>query len=156
MNRKYQVKMSLEEKINADIKVAMLAKDKDKLEALRAVKSAVLLAKSEKIGVELSEEIELKLLQKLVKQRRDAAEIYKQQSRSDLADSELFQADVIEYYLPDQLSPDEVRVVLKQIASEIGVASMKDMGKLIGAASQKLAGSADGKLISTLVKEMLS
>jgi uncharacterized protein YqeY len=148
--------MSLEEKINADIKVAMLAKDKDKLEALRAVKSAVLLAKSEKIGVELSEEIELKLLQKLVKQRRDAAEIYKQQSRSDLADSELFQADVIEYYLPDQLSPDEVRVVLKQIASEIGVASMKDMGKLIGAASQKLAGSADGKLISTLVKEMLS
>ena len=148
--------MSLEEKINADIKVAMLAKDKDKLEALRAVKSAVLLAKSEKIGVELSEEIELKLLQKLVKQRRDAAEIYKQQSRSDLADSELFQANVIEYYLPDQLSPDEVRVVLKQIASEIGVASMKDMGKLIGAASQKLAGSADGKLISTLVKEMLS
>ena len=148
--------MSLEEKINADIKVAMLAKEKEKLEALRAVKSAVLLAKSEKIGVELSEEIELKLLQKLVKQRRDAAEIYKQQSRSDLADSELFQADVIEYYLPDQLSPDEVRVVLKQIASEIGVASMKDMGKLIGAASQKLAGSADGKLISTLVKEMLS
>jgi uncharacterized protein YqeY len=123
--------MSLEDKINADIKVAMLAKDKDKLEALRAVKSAVLLAKSEKIGVELSEEIELKLLQKLVKQRRDAAEIYKQQSRSDLADSELFQANVIEYYLPDQLSPDEVRVVLKQIASEIGVASIKDMGKLI-------------------------
>ena len=148
--------MSLEEKINADIKVAMLAKDKDKLEALRAVKSAVLLAKSEKIGVELSEEIELKLLQKLVKQRRDAAEIYKQQSRSDLADSELFQANVIEYYLPDQLSPDEVRVVLKQIASEIGVASIKDMGKLIGAASQKLAGQADGKLISTLVKELLS
>ena len=148
--------MSLEEKINADIKVAMLAKEKEKLEALRAVKSAVLLAKSEKIGVELSEEIELKLLQKLVKQRRDAAEIYKQQIRSDLADSELFQADVIEYYLPDQLSPDEVRVVLKQIASEIGVASIKDMGKLIGAASQKLAGQADGKLISTLVKELLS
>ena len=148
--------MSLEEKINADIQVAMLAKDKEKLEALRAVKSAVLLAKSEKIGVELSEEIELKLLQKLVKQRRDADEIYKQQSRSDLADSELFQANVIEYYLPDQLSPDEVRVVLKQIASEIGVASIKDMGKLIGAASQKLAGRADGKLISTLVKEMLS
>ena len=151
-----QVKMSLEDKINADIKLAMLAKEKEKLEALRAVKSAVLLAKSEKIGVELSEEIELKLLQKLVKQRRDAAEIYKQQNRSDLADSELFQADVIEYYLPDQLSPDEVRVVLKQIASEIGVASIKDMGKLIGAASQKLAGQADGKLISTLVKELLS
>ena len=148
--------MSLEEKINADIKVAMLAKDKDKLEALRAVKSAVLLAKSEKIGVELSEEIELKLLQKLVKQRRDAADIYKQQSRADLADSELFQANVIEYYLPDQLSPDEVRVVLKEIASEMGLTSLKDMGKLIGAASQKLAGRADGKLISTLVKELLS
>jgi uncharacterized protein YqeY len=148
--------MSLEDKINADIKTAMLAKEKDKLEALRAVKSAVLLAKSEKIGVELSEDIELKLLQKLVKQRRDAAEIYKQQSRSDLADSELFQAGVIEMYLPEQLSPDEVRVVLKEIATEMGLTSIKDMGKLIGAASQKLAGKSDGKLISTLVKELLS
>jgi uncharacterized protein YqeY len=148
--------MSLEDKINADIKTAMLAKEKDKLEALRAVKSAVLLAKSEKIGVELSEDIELKLLQKLVKQRKDAAEIYKQQSRSDLADSELFQASVIEMYLPEQLSPDEVRVVLKEIATEMGLTSIKDMGKLIGAASQKLAGKSDGKLISTLVKELLS
>jgi uncharacterized protein YqeY len=134
----------------------MLAKEKDKLEALRAVKSAVLLAKSEKIGVELSEDVELKLLQKLVKQRKDAAEIYKQQSRSDLADSELFQASVIEMYLPEQLSPDEVRVVLKEIATEMGLTSIKDMGKLIGAASQKLAGKSDGKLISTLVKELLS
>jgi hypothetical protein len=148
--------MSLEDKINADIKTAMLAKEKDKLEALRAVKSAVLLAKSEKIGVELSEDVELKLLQKLVKQRKDAAEIYKQQSRSDLADSELFQASVIEMYLPEQLSPDEVRVVLKEIATEMGLTSIKDMGKLIGAASQKLAGKSDGKLISTLVKELLS
>lgn len=148
--------MSLEDKINADIKAAMLAKEKDKLEALRAVKSAVLLAKSEKIGVELSEDIELKLLQKLVKQRRDAAEIYSQQARPELADTELFQAGVIEMYLPEQLSPDEVRVVLKEIATEMGLTSIKDMGKLIGAASQKLAGKSDGKLISTLVKELLS
>lgn len=130
--------MSLEDKINADIKAAMLAKEKDKLEALRAVKAAVLLAKSEKIGVELSEDIELKLLQKLVKQRRDAAEIYSQQARPELADTELFQAGVIEMYLPEQLSPDEVRVVLKEIAAEMGLTSIKDMGKLIGAASQKL------------------
>lgn len=148
--------MSLEDKINADIKAAMLAKEKDKLEALRAVKSAVLLAKSEKIGVELSEDIELKLLQKLVKQRRDAAEIYSQQARPELADTELFQAGVIEMYLPEQLSPDEVRVVLKEIATEMGLTSIKDMGKLIGAASQKLAGKSDGKMISTLVKELLS
>lgn len=148
--------MSLEDKINADIKAAMLAKEKDKLEALRAVKAAVLLAKSEKIGVELSEDIELKLLQKLVKQRRDAAEIYSQQARPELADTELFQAGVIEMYLPEQLSPDEVRVVLKEIAAEMGLTSIKDMGKLIGAASQKLAGKSDGKLISTLVKELLS
>lgn len=148
--------MSLEDKINADIKAAMLAKEKDKLEALRAVKSAVLLAKSEKIGVELSEDIELKLLQKLVKQRRDAAEIYSQRARPELADTELFQAGVIEMYLPEQLSPDEVRVVLKEIATEMGLTSIKDMGKLIGAASQKLAGKSDGKMISTLVKELLS
>ncbi len=148
--------MSLEEKINADIKSAMLAKEKEKLEALRAVKSAVLLAKTEKVGAELSEDVELKLLQKLVKQRRESASIYVQQNRPELAESETFQADIIEKYLPAQLSPDEVRVVLKEIAAELGAVSVKDMGKVMGAATQKLAGKADGKLISTLVKEILS
>jgi uncharacterized protein YqeY len=148
--------MSLEEKINADIKSAMLAKEKEKLEALRAVKSAVLLAKTEKVGAELSDDVEIKLLQKLVKQRRESALIYIQQNRPELADAETFQADIIEKYLPAQLSPEEVRVVLQEIAAELGAVSVKDMGKVMGAATQKLAGRADGKLISTLVKEILS
>ncbi|HOY48174.1 MAG TPA: GatB/YqeY domain-containing protein [Flavobacteriales bacterium] len=148
--------MSLEEKINADIKSAMLAKEKEKLEALRAVKSAVLLAKTEKVGAELSDDVEIKLLQKLVKQRRESALIYVQQNRPELADAETFQADIIEKYLPAQLSPEEVRVVLQEIAAELGAVSVKDMGKVMGAATQKLAGRADGKLISTLVKEILS
>jgi hypothetical protein len=148
--------MSLEEKINADIKSAMLAKEKEKLEALRAVKSAVLLAKTEKVGAELSDDVEIKLLQKLVKQRRESALIYVQQNRPELAESETFQADIIEKYLPAQLSPEEVRVVLQEIAAELGAVSVKDMGKVMGAATQKLAGRADGKLISTLVKEILS
>lgn len=148
--------MSLEEKINADIKSAMLAKEKEKLEALRAVKSAVLLAKTEKVGAELSDDVELKLLQKLVKQRRESAAIYIQQNRPELADAETFQADIIEKYLPAQMSPEEVRVVLQELATELGVTSVKDMGKVMGAASQKLAGRADGKLISTIVKEILS
>ncbi|MFM2285725.1 MAG: hypothetical protein RLZZ543_1222 [Bacteroidota bacterium] len=148
--------MSLEEKINADIKSAMLAKEKEKLEALRAVKSAVLLAKTEKVGAELSDDVELKLLQKLVKQRRESAAIYIQQNRPELADAETFQADIIEKYLPAQMSPEEVRVVLQELAAELGVTSVKDMGKVMGAASQKLAGRADGKLISTIVKEILS
>ena len=148
--------MSLEEKINADIKSAMLAKEKEKLEALRAVKSAVLLAKTEKVGAELSDDVEIKLLQKLVKQRRESALIYVQQNRPELADAETLQADIIEKYLPAQLSPEEVRVVLQEIAAELGAVSVKDMGKVMGAATQKLAGRADGKLISTLVKEILS
>jgi uncharacterized protein YqeY len=147
--------MSLEEQINADIKAAMLAKEKEKLEALRAVKSAVLLAKTEKSGVEVSVDAELKLLQKLVKQRKEAAEIYKAQSREDLADVELFQAAVIEKYLPEQLSEDEIRAVVKQIIETSGAAGMKDMGKVIGLSSRQLAGKADGKLISDIVKSML-
>jgi hypothetical protein len=134
----------------------MLAKEKEKLEALRAVKSAVLLAKTEKVGAELSDDVEIKLLQKLVKQRRESALIYVQQNRPELAESETFQADIIEKYLPAQLSPEEVRVVLQEIAAELGAVSVKDMGKVMGAATQKLAGRADGKLISTLVKEILS
>lgn len=148
--------MSLEEKINADIKAAMLAKEKDKLEALRAIKSAVLLAKTEKAGSSgLSDEVELKLLQKLVKQRRESAEIYTAQNRQDMADAERFQAGIIEAYLPAQLSPEEVKDQLRQIIAETGASSAKDMGRVMGVATQRLAGKADGKIISQLVKELL-
>lgn len=148
--------MSLEEKINADIKSAMLAKEKEKLEALRAVKSAVLLAKTEKAGSELSAEAELKLLQKLVKQRKESAEIYIGQKRQDLADAELFQAGVIEQYLPAQLSEEEIKEQVRAIISETGATSAKDMGRVMGMATQRFAGRADGKVISQIVKELLS
>jgi len=147
--------MSLEEKINADIKSAMLAKEKEKLEALRAVKSAILLAKSEKAGSEVSEDTELKLLQKLVKQRKEAAEIYVNQSRQDLADVEMYQAKVIEQFLPAQMSEEEVEKIIQTIITETGASGIKDMGKVMGTASKQLAGKADGKLISEIVKRML-
>lgn len=147
--------MSLEEKINADIKSAMLAKEKEKLEALRAVKSAVLLAKTEKVGVEVSEDTELKLLQKLVKQRKEAAEIYLKQQMKDLADVELFQANVIEQYLPAQMSSEEISQAVKSVIAETGANGIKDMGKVMGLVSKQLAGKADGKLISEIVKSLL-
>ncbi len=148
--------MSLEIKINEDIKTAMLAREKDKLDALRAVKSAVLMAKTEKAGGAIDEETEIKMLQKMVKQRKEAAEIYLAQSRQDMADAELFQASVIEAYLPAQLSAAEIELVLKEIIAETGATSAKEMGKVMGLASQRLSGKADGKLIAQLVKEMLS
>jgi uncharacterized protein YqeY len=148
--------MSLEIKINEDIKTAMLAREKDKLEALRAVKSAVLMAKTEKAGGAIDDETEIKMLQKMVKQRKEAAEIYLSQSRQDMAEAELFQASVIEAYLPTQLSAAEIEVVLKEIIAETGATSAKEMGKVMGLASQRLSGKADGKLIAQLVKEMLS
>lgn len=147
--------MSLEQKINDDIKSAMLAREKDKLEALRAIKSAVLLAKTEKAGATLDEETEIKILQKMVKQRKEAAEIYRSQQRSDMADAELFQAGVIEAYLPAQLSESEILEILKSVVAETGASSPKDMGKVMGLANQKLAGKADGKLIASLVKQLL-
>lgn len=147
--------MSLEQKINDDIKSAMLAREKDKLEALRAIKSAVLLAKTEKAGATLDEETEIKMLQKMVKQRKEAAEIYRSQQRSDMADAELFQAGVIEAYLPAQLSESEILEILKSVVAETGASSPKDMGKVMGLANQKLAGKADGKLIASLVKQLL-
>jgi uncharacterized protein YqeY len=148
--------MSLEIKINEDIKTAMLAREKDKLEALRAVKSAVLMAKTEKAGGAIDDETEIKMLQKMVKQRKEAAEIYLSQSRQDMAEAELFQASVIEAYLPTQLSAAVIEVVLKEIIAETGATSAKEMGKVMGLASQRLSGKADGKLIAQLVKEMLS
>lgn len=148
--------MSLEEKINADIKAAMLAKEKEKLEALRAVKAAVLLMNTEKgASGAVSEADELKALQRLVKQRKEAAEVYAQQGRQDLADSELFQASVIEKYLPKQMDEAELRTVIQNIIQQCGASSAKDMGKVMGIATRELTGKADNKLVSAIVKELL-
>jgi len=149
--------MSLEQKIMTELKTAMLAKDEKTLRSLRAVKAAILLAKtSEGGGGELKEEDEIKLLQKLVKQRKDSLEIFTQQNRADLAQKEKEEIDVIEKFLPKQMSPDELKAELKLIIAEVGASSPADMGKIMGAATKKFAGKADGKTISALVKELLS
>lgn len=149
--------MSLAEKINNDIKQTMLARDQRKLEALRAIKAGLLLAKTGKdvSSGEIPESVELQLLQKLVKQRKESAEIYKQQNREDLAEEELFQASIIETYLPKQMSDEEITEEVKKIVADTGAQSMKDMGKVMGMASKKLAGKADNKKISTIVKSIL-
>ena len=149
--------MSLEQKIMADLKAAMLAKDEAALRSLRAVKAAILLAKtSEGAGGELKEEDEAKLLQKLVKSRKDSLEIFQQQNRPDLAKKEEEEIAVIEKFLPKQLSAEEVKTELTKIIAATGASSPADMGKVMGAATKQLAGKADGKTISALVKELLS
>ncbi|OAD90043.1 MULTISPECIES: GatB/YqeY domain-containing protein [Flavobacteriaceae] len=149
--------MSLQEKVMEAMKTAMKAKDTQSLEALRAVKSALLLAQTETGSkADLTEDEELKLLQKQVKQRKDSAAIYTAQNRPDLAEPELIQAKVIEQFLPQQLSEEEVSKIVDQIIAETGASSMADMGKVMGLASAKLAGKADGKTISTVVKARLS
>ena len=144
----------LEEKINAEIKTAMLAKDAAKLEALRAIKSAIIILKTSTEGY--SDETELKAMQKMVKQRRETAEVYKTQNRMDLADVELAQAVVIEAYLPKQMNEDEIKSEVAKIIAATGASSPADMGKVMGAATKQLAGKADGKVISGIVKELLS
>lgn len=146
--------MALEEQINTDIKTAMLARDAAKLEALRAVKSAILLLKTSPEGY--TDDTELKALQKMVKQRKETAEIYKTQSRGELADVELFQANIIESYLPKQMSEETIKSEITKIISSVGATSPADMGKVMGVASKQLAGKADGKIISGIVKELLS
>ena len=149
--------MSLQTKVMEALKEAMKAKDTVALESLRAIKSAILLARTEAgASEELSEADELKLLQKLVKQRKDSAALYTQQGRNDLAEPELAQMAVIEKFLPAQLSEAEVEEALKGIIAQIGATSPKDMGKVMGAATKQLAGKADGKLISDIVKKLLS
>lgn len=149
--------MSLETTIQGKIKEAMLAKDKRALEALRAVKSAILLAKTEKGGGDdLAEDAEIKLLQKLVKQRKESAEIFTNQNRPELAEEEIFQANIIEQFLPKQLSDAELTAFVRNLITELGVTDAKEMGKVIGAASKALAGQAEGKAISAKVKELLS
>jgi len=146
--------MSLTDKINAHIKAAMLAKEKEKLEALRAIKAGILLAQSS--GEVVTPESEIKMLQKMVKQRRESAEIYKTQNRDDLVKIELDQATVIEAYLPAQMNNDEITIVVKKIIAQTGATSAKDMGKVMGIASKELAGKADNKIVSTIVKELLN
>ena len=149
--------MSLQTKVMDALKEAMKAKDTIALESLRAIKSAILLAKTEAgAAAELAEEEELKLLQKLVKQRKDSAALYAQQGRNDLAEPELAQVAVIEKFLPAQLSEAEVEEALKGIIAQVGATSPKDMGKVMGVATKQLAGKADGKLISDIVKKLLS
>jgi uncharacterized protein YqeY len=146
--------MTLEEKINADLKTAMLAKDEVAVRSLRAVKSAILLAKTS--GSEsISSEDEIKMLQKLVKQRKESVDIYLQQSRTDLAKTEQEEIAVIEKYLPKQMGEEEIKVELKKIIEQVGAKSAAEMGKVMGAASKYFAGKADNKFVSQLVKQLL-
>lgn len=149
--------MSLEQKVMTDLKTAMLAKDEKALRSLRAIKAAILLAKtSEGSGGDLKEDDEVKLLQKLIKSRKDSLEIYQKQQRADLAAKEEEEIAIIEKFLPAQMSPEELRSVLQKIISETGAGSPADMGKVMGIATKQLAGKTDGKSISSLVKELLS
>lgn len=149
--------MSLQDKVMTKMKEAMKAKDQNALTSLRAIKAAILVAQTESgAKKEIDEEEEIKLLQKLVKQRKDSAAIYLDQNRKDLADPELEQAEVIEKFLPEQMSEEEVETVVDSIIKESGASSMKDMGAVMGRASQLLAGKADGKTISGIVKKKLS
>ena len=144
----------IEEKLNADIKTAMLAKDAKKLEALRAMKSVVLLLKTSPEG--LTEDSATKALQKEVKKRRESADIYNKQNRADLAEVETSQADVIESYLPKQLSAEEIKAEVAKVIAQVGATSPADMGKVMGAATKALAGKADGKVVSEIVKQLLT
>ena len=144
----------LEEKINADLKAAMMAKDAKKLEAIRAIKSVILLLKTSPEGY--TDASEQKALQKEVKKRRETAEIYKTQNRPDLEEVEIFQANVIEAYLPKMMSADGLKTELTKIIATVGASSSADMGKVMGVATKQLAGKADGKAISEMVKQLLS
>ncbi|MDD4822175.1 MAG: GatB/YqeY domain-containing protein [Bacteroidales bacterium] len=149
--------MSLYDIISEDIKKAMLARDKVKLDTVRGIKKEFLEAKTAKGGDgELSDEVAIKILNKMAKQRKESAEIFIQQNRKDLADEELAQLAVVELYLPKQLSEAEVEVELKAIIAETGASSAKEMGKVMGVASKRLNGKADGKMISEIVKRLLA
>ena len=149
--------MSLEQKVMTDLKTAMLARDEKALRSLRAIKAAILLAKtSEGAGGDLKEEDEVKLLQKLLKSRKDSLEIYTTQNRRDLAVKEEEEIAIIEKFLPVQMSPEELKPILLKIIADTGASSPADMGKVMGVATKQLAGKTDGKSISTMVKELLS
>ncbi len=149
--------MSLKQQIETDIKKAMLAKQKEELLALRSIKSLILLAATEKGSAEtLSDEQEMKLLTKAAKQRKESAALFHEQGRNDLAEKEERELTVINRYLPEQLSEEELKGKLQSIISQIGASGPSDMGKVMGMASKELAGKADGKTISTIVKRLLS
>lgn len=148
--------MSLTDRINAGIKDAMKQKDEARKRTLRAVKAQLLLLKTSGTGVGISEDQEIKLLQKMVKERQDSYEIYVKQNRDDLAQPEKEEMDIIKEFLPQQMSEDELKVAIKTIVEQVGASSMKDMGKVMGVANKKFAGKADGKTISLIVKGLLS
>lgn len=149
--------MSLEQKVMADLKTAMLAKNEGALRGLRAIKAAIIIAKTaEGAGGELKEGDEVKMLQKLIKQRKDSLEIFQQQQRADLALKEQEEIAVIEKFLPQQLDTEELKRILSKIIAETGASSPADIGKVMGPATKQLAGQADGKTISAVVKELLS
>ena len=146
--------MSLFDKVSKDIQEAMLARQKVRLEALRAIKTAFILAKTETGAAELPPEQELKILQKMIKQRKESADIYKAQNRMDLYQKEVDEAAVIEEYLPGQLSEAEITAIIQHIIQQVGAASPKDMGKVMGAAGKELSGKADNKMVAEKVKEI--
>jgi uncharacterized protein YqeY len=148
--------MGLFDKISKDIQEAMLARQKVRLEALRAIKTAFIMAKAETGAAELLPEQELKILQKMIKQRKESADIYKAQNRQDLYQREVEEASVIEEYLPGQLSETEITAAIQRIIQQVGAASLKDMGKVMAAASKELAGKADNKFVAEKAKEILS
>ncbi len=148
--------MSIQNLISEEIKKAMLAREVDKLAALRSVKAAILLEASKDGSSEISDDIALKIIIKLVKQRKDSAQIYKEQNRHDLESDELKQLEYLEFYLPEQLSKDKIETIITKIIVDVNASSMKDMGRVMGLASKELGGKADGKLIAQIVKEKLS
>ena len=149
--------MALEQNVNEQLKQAMLAKDEKRLRGLRAIKAAIIIAKTaEGAGGQVSADEEIKMLQKLVKQRKDSLEIYQQQNRADLAQKEQEEIEVIEAFLPKQLSEEELKEALTKIIADTGASSPADMGKVMGAATKQLAGKADGKTISAMVKALLA
>ena len=147
--------MSLEAKIITDLKAAMKAKDKIALRGIRAIKSQIMLAKTDGSGKELDEATEVKMLQKMVKQRKDSIGIYETQNRPELAATEKEEVEIIERYLPQQMGEAELTEFLKGVIAKTGASSMKDMGKVMGMASKQLGGKADGKTISNIVKKLL-
>lgn len=148
--------MRLEERIMPDLKAAMKAKDQASLRGIRAIKAALLLAKTDGSGTEMDDQKEIKLLQKLVKQRQDSYDIFAKEGREELAKTEMEEIEVIKRYLPEQMSEDDLKKEIQDIISKTGASSMKDMGKVMGMASAKLAGKADGKTISGIVKQLLT
>ena len=148
--------MTLEERITQDLKTAMKEKDAAAKRGLRAIKQAILLAKTDGSGKEITEDMEIKMLTKLAKQRKESLEIYVEQGREDLAQTEREELEIIERYLPEQMSEEELTTKIKAIIERVGASSMRDMGKVMGVATKEFAGKADGKLISQIVKNQLS